>query len=276
LCRWRSGGRGHVRRWILLLALAGGAWAQTKLQVTVVDRKSGEPVTGLKTANFAVFDDRTQRNLQAAEFQKTPLDVMLLVDTSLVGEVVHPLAGAFIDGLQEKEQMAIVSFASSAELIQDFTSSRELLKRAVRNVKYGNTPRVVDALYAAADGGFQNTVGRKVIVVLSAGVEGYSRTPERDVLKLCRSNQISIFSVYVRGAERSLFEKLARETAGAFFSARDLKLPPAKLADRVYAVLRGHYIITLADNRALGDRVRVEISGADPAIKVWASNLPMD
>jgi len=261
---------------MVLLAIAGGAWAQTKLQVTVIDRKTGEPVTGLKAANFAVFDDRTQRNLQGAEFEKTPLDVMLLFDTSLVGEVVHPLGGAFIDGLQEKEQMAIVSFASSAELIQDFTSSRELLKRAVRNVKYGNTPRVVDALYAAADGGFQNTVGRKVIVVLSAGVEGYSRTPERDVVKLCRSNQISIFSVYVSGAERSLFEKLARETAGAFFSARDLKLPPAKLADRVYAVLRGHYILTLADNRALGDRVRVEVSGADPTIKVWASNLPMD
>ncbi len=266
-----------MRRLVLLSGvLAGAVWCQTQLQVTVVDRKTGEPVLGLKAPNFSVFDDRTPRTVQSAEFTQKALDVMLLFDTSLVGETVYPLGGAFIDGLAEKEQMAIVSFASSAELIQDFTSSKELLRRAVRGVKYGNSPRVVDALYAAADGGFQNTVGRKVIVLLSAGVEGYSRTPEREVLKLCRSNQISIFPVFVVGAERSLFEKLARETGGAFFSARDLKLPPAKLSQRVYEVLRGRYILTLADSRALGDRVRVEVTGANPAIKVWASAMPMD
>ena len=265
-----------MRRWIVVLAAASSAWAQTKLQVTVVDRRTGEPMTGLTAANFAVLDDRTPRPVQAAEFAKVAIEVMLLVDTSLVGDVVYPLAGAFLDGLQEKEQMAVVSYASSAELIQDFTSSRELLRRAVRTVKFGNTPRVVDALYAAADGGFQNTIGRKVIVVLSAGVEGYSRTPERDVLKLCRSNQISIFPVYVVGAERSLFEKLARESGGAFFSARDLKLPPPKLAARVYTVLRGRYILTLGDGRALGDRVRVEITGLPQGVRAWASGMPED
>jgi VWFA-related protein len=265
-----------VRRTILFLSLVTAAWAQTKLQVTVVDRKTGEPVLGLKAGNFAVLDDRTPRPVQAAEFDKVTLDVMLLFDTSLVGEAVYPLGGAFIEGLEEKEQMAIVSFASSAELIQDFTSSKDLLRRAVRTVKYGNTPRVIDALYAASDGGFQSTIGRKVIVLLSAGVEGYSRTPEREVLKLCRSNQISIFPVFVVGAERSLFEKLARETGGAFFSARDLRLPPPKLAERVYTVLRGRYVLTLADNRALGDRVRVEVTGADPGVRVWASGMPMD
>jgi VWFA-related protein len=265
-----------VWRTILWFLLAGGAWTQTRLQVTVIDRKTGEPVTGLKASNFSVLDDRTSRSVHAAEYQKVLLDTMLLFDTSLVGEVVYPLGGAFIEGLEEKEQMAIVSFASSAELIQDFTSSKELLRRAVRSVRYGNTPRVVDALYAAADGGFQNTVGRKVIVVLSAGVEGYSRTPEREVFKLCRSNQISIFSVFVSGADRGLFEKLARETGGASFSARDLKLSPQKLAERVYGVLRGRYVLTLAEGRALGDRVRVEVSGADPALKVWASAMPLD
>src|SRR2546426_210675 len=139
------------------LALCGLLHAQTKVQVSVIDRKTGEPITGLKAGNFTVLDDRTPRTVQNVEYTKATLDVMLLFDTSLVGEVVHPLGEAFIAGLEEKEQMAIVSFASSADLIQDFTSSKELLRKAVRTEKYGNTPRVVDALYAAADGGFQNT-----------------------------------------------------------------------------------------------------------------------
>ncbi|MBI3668028.1 MAG: VWA domain-containing protein [Acidobacteria bacterium] len=265
-----------LRPAILCLAALGFLQGQTKLLVTVVDRKTGVEIPNLAAGNFSVSDDRIPRAVQAAEYGKITLDVMVLFDTSLVGEMVHPLGEAFINGLEEKEQMAIVSFASSADLIQDFTSSKQFLKQAVRQVKYGNTPRVVDALYAAADGGFQSAVGRKVIVILTTGVEGYSRTTERDVLKLARSNQISIFPVYVIGAERGLFEKLARESGGAFFSARDLKLSPAQLAQRVYAVLRGRYILTLAGNQSLGDRIRVEVTGTNLGIRVWASALPLD
>ncbi len=256
--------------------MAASLAAQTRLQVTVFDRRSGEPVADLKASSFTVFDDRTQRQVQAAEFSKVTLDLMLLIDTSLVGQTVYPLSEAFIAGLEEKEQMALVAFSSTADLIQDFTSSKELLRKAARQVKYGNAPRVVDALYAAAGEGFQNTVGRKVVVILSAGVEGSSRTPEREVLKICRNNQVSIFPVYVMGAERSLFEKLARESGGAFFSARDLKLSPAKLAERVYTVLRGRYVLTLAGNQALGDRVKVEVSSPDPARRLWASGMAVD
>ncbi len=259
------------------MLLAGAALqAQTKLLVTVIDRKTGQPITNLKAQDFGVFDDQTPRQVEAAEYGAAQLDVMLLFDSSLVGGAVSPLGDAFINCLEAKEQMAIVSFASSADLIQDFTSSKELLKGAVQSVKYGNSPRVVDAVYAAADGGFQNTVGRKVIVILSAGVEGYSRTKETEVLKLARQNQISIFPVYVVGAERSLFEKLARGSGGAFFSAKDLKLQPQALAQRVYSVLRGRYLLTLAGNQALGDRVKVEVSAGSPGQKLWASGLPLD
>ena len=55
----------------------------------------------------------------------------------------------------------MVSFHSAADLIQDFTSSKELLLRSIAKVKYGNTPRVLDdstpqwtaGFRAAASGG---------------------------------------------------------------------------------------------------------------------------
>jgi VWFA-related protein len=263
-------------RALLVLAAVAGLEAQTRLLVEVIDRKTGAAISNLKAGNFTVLDDKTPRRVQAAAYGTTKLDVMLLVDTSLVGEMVQPLGEAFIAGLEPKEQMAIVAFASAADLIQDFTSSQELLRRAVRGVKYGNSPRVVDAVYAAAEGGFQSTVGRKVIVILSAGVEGYSRTSERDALKLARQNQISIFPVYVVGAERGLFERLARDSGGAFFSARDLKLRPAQLAERVYATLRGRYTLTLVGSQALGEKVRVAVSGGEEGKKLWASGVPIE
>jgi len=54
-------------RWLLLLILlAVPAWPATKLLVTVVEQKSGKPVTDLKAADFTVLDDRTPRKVEAA------------------------------------------------------------------------------------------------------------------------------------------------------------------------------------------------------------------
>ena len=199
---------------------------------------------------------------------------MLLLDTSLVGGRVQPLAENLVSQIQPKEQMAVVAFHSSADLIQDFTSSKQLIMRAIAQVKYGNAPRVLDALYAAVDGGFQNTTFRRVILLLTTGMEGPSRTSERDAIRLARRNGVSIFPVYMVGGEKALFENLARQTGGASFNLRDLrKSGLSQPGPRVFEVARGHYTLTLSGNLSLGDKVKVEVKRPD---KVFVSTLPLE
>jgi VWFA-related protein len=263
-----------MRLLLLILLFASPALSATKLLVTVVEQRSGKPLTDLKAADFAVLDDRTPRQVEASEFSTGLMDVMLLLDTSLVGGMVQPVADNLIEQLQPKEQMAIVSFHSSADLIQDFTSSRELLRRAVGGVKYGNSPRLLDALYAAIDGGFQHSTFRRVLLVLTTGVEGPSRVSEREVLRLARRNGVSIFPVYMVGLERSLFETLARQTGGASFNLRDMKRtlngPPGP---RIFEVLRSHYTLTLTGNLSLGEKIKVEVRRPG---RLLVSSLPLE
>ncbi|HVP45191.1 MAG TPA: VWA domain-containing protein [Bryobacteraceae bacterium] len=258
----------------LLIVFSASADASTKMLVTVVEPKSGKPVTGLKAGDFNVLDDKTPRQVEAADYTSDILDVILLLDTSLAGPMVQPLAENFVAQLQPKEQMAIVSFHSSADLIQDFTSSQELLRRAISQVKYGNTPHVLDALYATIDGGFQSSTFRRVVLMLTAGLEGASRVKESEVIQLARRNNVSIFVAYAVGYERSMFELLARQTGGASFRLKDMRKASNELpGPRIFEVLRAHYTLTLAGNLSLGEKIKVEVKGPD---KLFASALPLE
>jgi hypothetical protein len=202
------------------------------------------------------------------------MDVMLLLDASQLGTVVQPVAENMIAQLQPKEQMAVVAFHSAADLIQDFTASRELLLRAVTSVKYGNVPRTLDALYAAIDGGFQGSTFRRVIVLLTAGAEGPSRMSEKEVLRLARRNGVSVFPVFVVSQERPMFERLAQQTGGATFVLRQQKrTSDTQAAAHVFEVLRSQYTLSVSGNLALGERIRIEVKRPE---KLFVSGLPLD
>jgi VWFA-related protein len=246
---------------LLLLLCAVPLAAQLKVSVTVIEPKTGKAVSGLQASDFALTEDKTPRRILSAESVTETLDIMMLLDTGLLGEAVRPIAADLIGQIQAKEQMAIVAFHSSADLVQDFTSSKDLLLRALGQVKYGNSPKVLDALYAAIDGGFQNSTFRRVVLLLTAGVEGYSQVSDKQVVRLARRNGVSIYPVYVMGYEKSLLDGLARQTGGASFNLREMRKNLDKdTGARVFEVLRGHYVLTVAGNLPLSEKARLEVS----------------
>jgi len=196
------------------------------------------------------------------------------MDTSLMGAMVQPMAENLIAQLQPKDQMAVVSVHSSADMIQDFTSSHELLIRSVSQVKYGNTPKLLDGLYATLDGGFQHTTFRRVVILLTAGVEGNSRLNENEVIRLARRNGVSIFVVYVIGFEKYLFDLLAKQTGGTSYNLKDMRKstegPPGPV---IFEGLRSYYTLTVSGDQAFGEKIKVEVKRPE---KVWTSALPVE
>jgi VWFA-related protein len=264
-----------IRVFLVSALCSVAAHGAMRVIVTVIEQKSGRPVENLTAQDFSVLEEKTAKRVEGAEFARRPVDVMLLVDTSLVGEMVQPVASSFIGELKDKEQMAIVAFDSSAELIQDFTSSRELLSGALRKVKYGNSPKVLDALFAAMEGGFEHATYRRVVLLVTTGLEGYSRVNEREVIRLARKAGVSIYPVYAAGSGRSLLETLARQTGGASFHLRDMQRAggSGSPAARILDVVRGHYVLTVAGNLGFGEKVKVEVRRPD---KLLVSALPLD
>lgn len=259
--------------WILL-SIAVLCQAATKLSVSVVERRTGRFVDGLKAGDFSVLDDKKPLNVEAAELTPSgPLDVMLLLDTSLAGPAVQPFAASLVGQLNDRDQMAIIGYHSSADLVQDFTSSKPLLSKAVSSVKFGNTPRVLDALSASIREGFDNAIYRRVILLLTTGFDGGSRESERDVVRLARRNNVSIYPIYMTGYEKGMFETLARETGGAIFSLNDLRKSGAgQPGPVIFDAVRRTYTLTVAGDPS-SEKLRVEVRAAQ---KVFVSVLPLE
>lgn len=229
--------------------------------VVTVSNQFGFPITDLKSEDFIVTWDKAVQPVQSASYQADPLvDVVLLLDTSEVGArlrgEIERVAALFIDRLREKEQMAIVGYATSADLLQDFTSSRTLLKRAVSGLKYGNPPALLDSIYAVVDGAFEHAAGRRIVVVIGSGLDWRDKVERREVLRLARRNAVSIFAVSFAGDGD--LEKLTEETAGAFYRGKELR-QIQQVVENISAAFRGHYELVLSGPALDSGKLKVEV-----------------
>lgn len=101
----------------------------------VTHKKTGEIVTSLKQDDLQVYEDGV---LQPASFfsqDELPLSVVLLFDlTDSVRPVLKPLAQGAQEALQHlkpQDEVAVMVYAASAQVIQDFTTDRALAAAAI-------------------------------------------------------------------------------------------------------------------------------------------------
>lgn len=233
--------------------------AATKLLVTVVDRDTMAPVTDLTPSDLSVVDGSRTRAVEKVEKVDGLMDVVLLVDSSAIGEMVQPAAVNIVEQLAKGDQMSIVAFDSAATLIQDFTSSKEMLAESLRNVKYGNNPNILDAVYAVIDGAFTDAGARPVVILITTGLEAGSRVTESRLYRLARRNEVTIYPLFV-GGYRGMFQNLAEKTGGIALSLQEMaKKTKQSPGEAVFGLIRNQYVVTISGDLALGDKAKLEV-----------------
>lgn len=235
------------------------AAASTRLLVTVVDRDTMTPIEDLKTSDLSVTDGARARTVEKVEKVSGLMDVALLVDTSSFGEMVQPAAANIIEQLADGDQMSIVAFDSAATVIQDFTSSKEALASSLRNVKYGNNPNILDAVFAVIDGAFTDAGARPVVILITAGLEAGSRVSESRLYRLAQRNEVSIYPLFV-GGYKGMFQDLAEKTGGIALSLPEMaKKTKQSPGEAVFSLIRNQYVVTISGDLPLSDKAKVEM-----------------
>ena len=163
------------------------------------------PVAGLSLDNFraTVGDEEAQiTDLRTAVDANVSLAVVLVVDVSGSMDGA-PLAQArtaaneFVSGLSPQDTVAVFTFSDSVSLVQDFTSDKGAVALALDRLQAeGNT-----ALYqAASEAVFKaaaSPLPRKVIILLSDGVDygGKSAVSRDDSIAQARYIGVPVYTI---------------------------------------------------------------------------------
>jgi Ca-activated chloride channel family protein len=170
------------------------------LNVTVTD-KNGQYVKALKKSDFKVYEDGREVPASAIAsfaFQDAPYAAVVLLDSSGSMETRFSLARSaairFLDGLREEDVAAVYRFDSKVERVQEFSAGRDLAPIAYAIRAKGMTT-LNDAIVEASKALTDRPEPRRAIVVLSDGMDTYSKASSDKAVESALAVGASIFAV---------------------------------------------------------------------------------
>ena len=223
-----------------------------KIDVNVVNvlcsvrNRNGGLVANLEQDDFMVLEDGKQQEIRYfARETDLPLTIGLLVDVSgsqeSLIEIEKQAAERFFTEVLRKKDMAfLISFGSEAELLQDLTGSARLLREGLNQLRLSTAVRGIhaptvpgatargtilyDAVYLASEERLRHEVGRKVIVVISDGVDMGSRIRRENAIEVAQKSDAIIYSIYYSDPRYQSYSngygdlnKMSTQTGGRIF-----------------------------------------------------------
>ncbi|MBK5291101.1 MAG: VWA domain-containing protein [Acidobacteriia bacterium] len=297
----------HQRYIGFLFAAATLSGQETVIKVDVdlvnvfcsVRDKRGAYLKDLEKSHFTVLEDGKQQEIRYFTRETDlPLTIGLLVDVSKsqenLIEIEKRAAAQFFEKMLRPKDMAfLISFGAEAELLQDYTNSARLLRQGLDGLRLsvptgglhpGPVPTsrmrgtiLYDAVYLAAHEKLKSEVGRKVVVVITDGVDTGSRVKVQEAIVAAHKSDVIIYSIYYAdtryygAGNDSDLKKMADETGGRVFHVgRNNTLDD--IFRQIQEEMRSQYLIGYSPvgGERSGAFRKLEIKTADKDQKVLA------
>jgi Ca-activated chloride channel family protein len=224
-----------------------------EVYAAVVDG-SGNPVTGLTRADFTVLEDGAPQSVTAFAEADFPLSVAVALDRSFSMAKVLPIevgaARTFLGDLRPADQSTLIAIGSEIDTLAPLSADRASQFRALDRLQAWGTTGLHDAIVASIEA-IQSARGRRALVILSDGIDRYSRASADEALDRARTSDVMIYPIAIGSARPELFPRLATLTGGRSFLTRD----PAQLggiAHQIASELHHQYLLGYSPSRPIG------------------------
>jgi Ca-activated chloride channel family protein len=174
-----------------------------QLYVTVT--RDGERVRDLVRGDFTVLDDGRPQRLITFENGDVPFTAVLLIDASasMFGaklEAARTGAASFIQGMRELDEGKVTVFSDVIQNTTPFSGNPEVLTAGLTGALGQGGTAVNDNLYAAIKL-LESRQGRRLVVLLSDGIDSHSALDGTEVLDAARRSQAMVFWIRLLEAD---------------------------------------------------------------------------
>jgi Ca-activated chloride channel family protein len=177
---------------------------QVTVDVAIMDNK-GHFIPGIDKGYFRVLEDNVPQ--QVTSFNATgqaPMTVAVLIEFSNKFQHLYgptwaqtlQLAWGFASTLRPEDYCALISYDIKPEILTDFTTNRMQIQEGLRQltIPQWSEANLFDALTDTADR-MQGIEGRKAILVITSGIDTFSKITYDKTRKMLQEAGVPIYSI---------------------------------------------------------------------------------
>jgi Ca-activated chloride channel family protein len=283
----------------LVIAAATAAFAQAgrrprpaddeaSVMLNVVATREGEGGGPITSKQLSLYDGGMEQTIKSLTPDPSPARIVLLVDNSLTiradVEKLEEATREFAYEIYEGDQLLVVGYDNEAEIVSDWTDDAKQIEASLANFRKKGDPHLFDALHAVVQDAllpFKASNQKRIVVVISDGLDRGSKTKFDRILAELQSQDITVYAVQAPdrtgGALRrdqpkpvQVIEKLAEGTGGRVFPIKDARDAAKAICDELR---KNRYLLSYAPaNVSYGDARRLLIV-AESGIQVRSKTL---
>ncbi|HEX8920213.1 MAG TPA: VWA domain-containing protein [Pyrinomonadaceae bacterium] len=261
---------------------------EAAVMLNVVATREGESSTPITSKQISLYDAGIEQTIKSFSLDPSPARIVLLVDNSLTiraeVEKLEEATREFAYEIYEGDKLLIVGYDDQAEIVADWTDDAKAIEKSLASFRKKGDPHLFDALSAVTQEALlplKASNQKRIIVVISDGLDRGSKTKFDSILAELQSQDITVYAVQAPdrtgGALRrdqpkpvKVIEKLAEGTGGRVFSIKDAKEAAKAICDELR---KNRYILSYSpSNVPYGDPRRLLVL-ADSGINVRAKTL---
>jgi Ca-activated chloride channel family protein len=223
-----------------------------QLYVTVA-RPSGGPVLDLTAADFEILDNGEPQAVSTFSRGDLPLSAVLLLDASasMEGPRLRTAAEgvrAFVSRVLPQDEVSVMLFSDELLMRTPFSHDAATLLTPVEGVAARGGTAINDHLYLALRD-LDGRLGRRVVVLLSDGVDVESALGMEDVRWAAKGSQALLYWIRLQDATRGRIERSSawRDSKG---HAEELRLLEAAVSES------GGRVEVIPDVEQVGDALQ--------------------
>jgi VWFA-related protein len=251
---------------------------------------NGRFIPNIPQGNFRILEDNVPQKIESFTKGEAPMTVCLLVEFSgkwqwYGGQTWYQTIVAsygFAQTLKKDDYIAVIAYDMKPEILSDFTTDRQKTYEALQRLRVPgmNESNLYDALVDTEER-MENIEGRKAIVLLSSGVDTFSKLTLDKARKRIQEAGVPVFAISLMQALRIMAEgrmsgpqemtflqadnqmkTFAKETGGQFFAPRFYGEFPG-IYQAITEALRNEYTLTYHPTNQAKDgtyrRIKVEL-----------------